>query len=167
MRIMTRWQADRGQRERLASAGPSGLTWADSPKATVRQAAARGRIGCVEIGANDAAGFGSCCRAMAAGDPAAIVAHPCRAFDAGLRRRPLEARPEPATRPPHWQLPRTELPPAGDDELTNTKKHRGTTSRCHLPLCWAHESSRLGQIPARSPALVTSPRINGTCSVLM
>src|SRR6185369_3135139 len=38
---------------------------------------------------------------------------------------------------------RTGLPPASDDELTNTKKHHGTTSRCHLLLCWAHERSRL------------------------
>jgi hypothetical protein len=38
---------------------------------------------------------------------------------------------------------RTGLSPVGDDELTNTKKHHGTTSRCHLPLCWAHERLRL------------------------
>jgi hypothetical protein len=34
---------------------------------------------------------------------------------------------------------RTGLPPAGDDELTNPKKHHGIKSRCHLPFCWAHE----------------------------
>jgi hypothetical protein len=33
----------------------------------------------------------------------------------------------------------TGLTPASDDELTNAKKHHGITSRCHLPLCWAHE----------------------------
>ena len=39
---------------------------------------------------------------------------------------------------------RTGLPPAGEDELTNTKIHHGITSRlCHLPLCWAHEFSGL------------------------
>ena len=26
-----------------------------------------------------------------------------------------------------------------EDELTNTKIHPGTTSRCHLLLCWAHK----------------------------
>jgi hypothetical protein len=29
---------------------------------------------------------------------------------------------------------RTGLTPASDDELTNSKEHHGTTSRCHLPL---------------------------------
>ena len=33
---------------------------------------------------------------------------------------------------------RTGLPPAGDDELTNSKIHHATSQR-HLPLCWAHE----------------------------
>ena len=37
---------------------------------------------------------------------------------------------------------RTGLPPASDDELTNTKKHHGLTSRCHLLLCWAHITDR-------------------------
>ena len=40
-------------------------------------------------------------------------------------------------------LPRTGLPPAGDDELTNMKKHHGITPRCHLPFCWAHEKTSL------------------------
>ena len=31
---------------------------------------------------------------------------------------------------------RTGLPPAGDDELTNSKIHHGVTSRRHLPFCW-------------------------------
>ena len=48
---------------------------------------------------------------------------------------------QPATGPP-GSYP-TGLPPAGDDELTNTKKHHGITSRCHLPLCWAHEISSI------------------------
>jgi putative transposase len=26
--------------------------------------------------------------------------------------------------------------PTGDDELTNSEIHHGTTSRCHLPFCW-------------------------------
>ena len=38
---------------------------------------------------------------------------------------------------------RTGLPPAGDDELTNTKKHHGITSRCHLLFCWAHEKTSM------------------------
>src|SRR6266516_2430864 len=38
---------------------------------------------------------------------------------------------------------RAGLTPAGDDELTNSKIHHGITSRCHLPLCWAHEKSGL------------------------
>ena len=42
---------------------------------------------------------------------------------------------------------RTGLPPAGDDELTNTKKHHGITSRCHLPFCWAHEKTSVWRAP--------------------
>src|SRR6266536_5477727 len=44
---------------------------------------------------------------------------------------------------------RTGLPPAGDDELTNTKIHHGTTSRCHLPFCWAHEKPGLASMSCR------------------
>jgi hypothetical protein len=40
---------------------------------------------------------------------------------------------------------RTGLTPAGDDELTNSEIHHGATSRCHLPFCWAHESSGLAR----------------------
>ena len=41
-----------------------------------------------------------------------------------------------------------QLSPAGDDQLTNTKIHHGSTSRCHLPFCWAHERCRLMAIGA-------------------
>ena len=43
---------------------------------------------------------------------------------------------------------RTGLPPAGDDELTNTKIHHGTTSRCHLLFCWAHGKGSLSKSPS-------------------
>ena len=46
---------------------------------------------------------------------------------------------QPATGPPCSYPDRT--PPAGDDELTNTKIHHGSTSRCHPPLSWAHEKT--------------------------
>src|SRR5258707_1844698 len=67
-----------------------------------------------------------------------IVAPPCRASDAGLRPGPF---PGQAARllPRLLAATRAGLSPAGDDELTNTKIHHGTTSRCHLPFCWAHE----------------------------
>ena len=72
-----------------------------------------------------------------------IVAPPYRAFDAGLRPGPFPDRAA-SLLPGLLAATRTGLPSAGDDELTNTKKHHGTTSRCHLLLCWAHETSRLG-----------------------
>ena len=65
-----------------------------------------------------------------------------RAFDAGLRPGPFPVRAA-SLLPGLLAATRTGLPPAGDDELMNTKKHHGSTSRCHLPLCWAHESPRL------------------------
>ena len=72
-----------------------------------------------------------------------IVAPPTGAFDAGLRPGPFPGRAA-SLLPGLLAATRTGLPPAGDDELTNTKIHHGTTSRCHLPFCWTHESSRLG-----------------------
>ena len=71
-----------------------------------------------------------------------IVAPPHRALDAGLRPGPF-ADQAASLLPGLLAAARTGLPPAGDDELTNTKNHHGITSRCHLPLCWAHERSRL------------------------
>src|ERR1700751_5177216 len=65
-----------------------------------------------------------------------------RACAAGLRPGPVPDRAA-SLLPGLLAATRTGLPPAGDDELTNTKKHHGSTSRCHLPLCWAHESPRL------------------------
>src|SRR5436190_5920242 len=63
-----------------------------------------------------------------------------RASDAGLRPGPFPGRAA-SLLPGLLAATRTGLPPAGDDELTNTKKHHGTTSRCHLPFCWAHEKT--------------------------
>jgi hypothetical protein len=71
-----------------------------------------------------------------------IVAPPYRAFDAGLRPGPFPGRAA-SLLPGLLAATRTGLPPAGDDELTNTKKHHGLTSRCHLLLCWAHEKTGL------------------------
>ena len=70
------------------------------------------------------------------------VAPPNRAFDTGLRPRPFPDETA-SLLPGLLAATRTGLPPASDDELTNTKIHHGLTSRCHLLLCWAHESSRL------------------------
>src|SRR5260370_6943053 len=67
---------------------------------------------------------------------------PYRAFDAGLRPRPFPGETA-SLLPGLLAATRTGLPPAGDDELTNTKNHHGTTSRCHLPFCWAHEKTSL------------------------
>jgi hypothetical protein len=61
-----------------------------------------------------------------------------RASDAGLRPGPFPDRAA-SLLPGLLAATRTGLTPAGDDELTNTKIHHGCTSRCHLPLCWAHE----------------------------
>ena len=61
-----------------------------------------------------------------------IVAPPYRASDAGLRPGPFPGRAA-SLLPGLLAATRTGLPPAGDDELTNTKKHHGITSRCHLP----------------------------------
>src|SRR5512135_2136353 len=71
-----------------------------------------------------------------------------RAFDAGLRPGPFPDRTA-SLLPGLLAATRTGLPPAGDDELTNTKKHHGTTSRCHLLLYWAHEKRSLR--PAQDP----------------
>ena len=66
-----------------------------------------------------------------------IVAPPYRALDAGLRPGPFPDRAA-SLLPGLLAATRTGLPPAGDDELTNTKIHHGTTSRLHLPPYWAH-----------------------------
>ena len=66
-----------------------------------------------------------------------IVAPPYRALDAGLRPGPFPDRAA-SLLPGLLAATRTGLPPAGDDELTNTKIHHGTTSRLHLPPSWAH-----------------------------
>jgi hypothetical protein len=71
-----------------------------------------------------------------------IVAPPYRALDAGLRPGPFPGQAA-SLLPGLLAATRTGLPPAGDDELTNTKIHHGLTSRCHLPLCWAHELTGL------------------------
>src|SRR5205823_9722196 len=73
---------------------------------------------------------------------------PTRASDAGLRPRPSPGETASLLRG-LLAATRTGLPPAGDDELTNTKKHHGITSRCHLLLCWAHEKTSLRYAAAR------------------
>ena len=84
---------------------------------------------------NDAAGF-----ALRYGPHPRFPFH--RAFDAGLRSRPFPDGTA-SLLPSLLAATRTGLPPASDDELTNTKKHHGATSRCHLLLCWAHEITSL------------------------
>jgi len=83
---------------------------------------------------NDAAGFASCYGPHRRS--------PIRASDAGLRPRPFPGETA-SLLPGLLAATRTGLTPAGDDELTNTKKHHGITSRCHLLLCWAHEKTSL------------------------
>ena len=55
---------------------------------------------------------------------------PKGAFDAGLRPDPFPDRAA-SLLPGLLVATGTGLPPACDDELTNTKIHHGTTSRCH------------------------------------
>ena len=81
---------------------------------------------------NDAAGFASCYGPHRRS--------PIRAFDAGLRPGPFPDRAA-SLLPGLLAATRTGLPPAGDDELTNTKKHHGITSRCHLVLLGAEIGS--------------------------
>src|SRR5689334_20016723 len=89
----------------------------------------------------DAAGFASCY-----GPHRRSPFH--RAPDAGLRPGPFPGRAA-SLLPGPPAATRTGLPPAGDDELTNTKIHHGTTSRLHLPPSWAHIT---GHYPVISPA---------------
>src|SRR5215468_5442522 len=67
---------------------------------------------------------------------------PYRAFDAGLRPGPFPGQTA-SLLPGLLAATRTGLPPAGDDELTNTKINHGAMSRCHLRSCWAHEKPGL------------------------
>jgi hypothetical protein len=83
---------------------------------------------------NDAAGFASCYGLHRRS--------PLQDFGAGLRPGPFPNRGA-SLLPGLLAATRTGLPPAGDDELTNTKTHHGLTSRRHLRFCWAHETSRL------------------------
>src|SRR5437868_8505881 len=75
----------------------------------------------------------------------AARAHPTRSYTRHNRASPehagalgLRSRPFPdgtaSLLPSLLAATRTGLPPASDDELTNTKKHHGATSRCHLPV---------------------------------
>ena len=82
---------------------------------------------------NDTAGFASCCGRIIA--PSAGLS--TLGSDLAQSRRAA------SLLPGVLETTRTGLPPAGGDELTNTRIHHGTTSRRHLLLCWAHESSRL------------------------
>ena len=99
-----------GESLTAAPPGSSPLPWPSPRFREARHSLARpeGRL------SNDAAGFASC-----------YGPHhrsPCRAFDAGLRPRPF---PDEAASllPGLLAATRTGLPPAGDDELTNTRKH--------------------------------------------
>src|SRR5436305_11011592 len=97
-----------------------------------------------------------------------------RASDAGLRPGPFPGRAA-SPLPGLLAATRTGLPPAGDDELTNTKKHHGTTSRCHLPFCWAHEKRSLclnpgslnsvadHDLPSHSPAVAVQQASEACC----
>src|SRR6266496_5577800 len=78
-----------------------------------------------QAGANDAAGFASCCRPLSCS--------PRRAFDAGLRPDQLPGRAA-SLLPGLLAATRTGLTPAGDDELALDQ----VTSQHHLQL-WAHE----------------------------
>src|SRR4029077_3270494 len=74
-----------------------------------------------------------------------------RALDAGLRPGPFPGRAA-SLLPGLLAATRTGLPPAGDDELTNTKIHHGTTSRLHLPPSWAHITGHYPVTCAKSEA---------------
>ncbi|MFE3143921.1 transposase [Streptomyces scopuliridis] len=76
-----------------------------------------------------------------------------RPFDAGLRRRtfPSDAA---SLLPGLLAATRTGLPPAGDDELPNSKNT--ATSRCHLLFRWAHERGSL------SPPVAVADAAHGT-----
>ena len=54
--------------------------------------------------------------------------------------------------------------PAGDDELTNTENHNSTTSRCHLPFCWAHEKRALSGNGWPFPMRLMQTRLSGRAS---
>ena len=111
--------------------GTSPLPW-PSPrfrKARLSLARPEGRL------SNDAAGFAS--------RYGPRRRSPCyRAFDAGLRPRPFPGEAA-SLLPGLLAATRTGLPPAGDDELTNTRKTPWPKSRCHLLFCWAHEKGSL------------------------
>jgi hypothetical protein len=52
------------------------------------------------------------------------------------------------TKPPacyraSWQLPGPDFHRQATTSLRTRRKHHGTTSRCHLPFCWAHEIASL------------------------
>ncbi len=90
---------------------------------------------------NDAAGFASCYGPHRRS--------PIRASDAGLRPRPFPGETA-SLLPGLLAATRTGLTPAGDDELTNTKKHHGITSRCHPLLYWAHKKTSVKAPTTRS-----------------
>ena len=64
-----------------------------------------------------------------------IVSAPDRVLGAELRPRPFPDKTA-SLLLGLLAATRTGLPRARDDELTNTKIHRGITPRCHLKLCW-------------------------------
>jgi hypothetical protein len=81
---------------------------------------------------NDAAGFASCYGPH-------LRSPSYRAFDTGLRRRTFPSDTA-SLLPGLLATTRTGLPPASDDELTNTKISY-MTSQPLLPSCWTHSRS--------------------------
>jgi hypothetical protein len=70
------------------------------------------------------------------------VAPPYRAFDAGLRPRPFpDDTASLLTGPPGSYPGRTHT--GKRRRAYEREEHHGTTSRCHLPPCWAHENTGL------------------------
>ena len=101
------------------SSGPLSRLFTPSMAFTLTSRA-RLLLGRPKAGANDAAGFASCCRPFSCS--------PRRAFDAGLRPGPFPDRAA-SLLPGLLAATRTGLTPAGDDELMFGSGHNdGTTS---------------------------------------
>jgi len=49
-----------------------------------------------------------------------------------------------------WQLPGPDFHRQATTSLRTQRSTMATTSRCHLPFCWAHEFSGLGGNSAKS-----------------
>lgn len=53
----------------------------------------------------------------------------------------------------------------GDDELTDTEKHHGAASWCHLLPCWGHEKPHASWVPAEVKSLFCRITPSGTALV--